>query len=481
MKFLQKISPWIISIIVLGSLLFVVDDALGAKDRAEVEMSAATDVFLPMTVKSYPWITSFGAQARDFGDAGETALAREAGLNWVRLDAFHWGDIEPTNTNPSGFNWSAVDEATLQAASENGMQVIGIIRDTPDWAQKIKPYACGAISEAAIPEFAGFVQEVVKRYSKPPFNVKHWEIWNEPDVVYSPELGFNSVFGCWGDASQTYYGGVYYGEMLNAIYPAIKAADPKSQVGIGGLLLDCDPTQDSNCHSGRFLNGLIRKTGIQERGDNFDFISFHGYAPYSSADGLSLDENSDKWGHRGGVVLGKLDYIRYVLGQYGLDKPIFHTEGALLCPEYNPADCASPGADFEEAQADYVVWLFVRNLAHDVDVTIWYEFQGPGWRNGGLLDETQSPKPAYDALKFLTRELVDSTYVGRVTTPPNVNGYEFARNDKKIWVLWSPDELDHTVTLPSTAQKAFDKYGTEITIAANKITVNSPVYVEFPR
>ena len=204
MKFLQKISPWIISIIVLGSLLFVVDDALGAKDRAEVEMSAATDVFLPMTVKSYPWITSFGAQVKDFGDAGETALAREAGLNWVRLDAFHWGDIEPTNTNPSGFNWSAVDEATLQVASENGMQVIGIIRDTPDWAQKIKPYACGAISEAAIPEFAGFVQEVVKRYSVPPYNVKHWEIWNEPDIVYSPELGFNSVFGCWGDASQTY-------------------------------------------------------------------------------------------------------------------------------------------------------------------------------------------------------------------------------------------------------------------------------------
>jgi hypothetical protein len=270
--------------------------------------------------------------------------------------------------------------------------------------------------------------------------------------------------------------------MLNIIYPVIKSADPKAQVGIGGLLLDCDPTFDSNCHSGKFLKGIIRETGIQVRGDNFDFISYHGYTPYAgSTGGLSLDENSPKWKHRGGVVLGKLDYIRFVLGKFGLDKPVFHTEGALICPEYNPTLCDPPGSDFFESQADYVVWLYVRNWAHDVDVTIWYQFQGPGWRYGGLLDDTQSPKPAYNALKFLTQELHSSTYTGRVFEDTDVAGYQFSKNDMRVWVLWSPDENPHTVSLPTNAIRAFDKYGVEIAITANQITVNSPVYIELPR
>ena len=165
-----------------------------------------------------------------------------------------------------------------------------------------------------------------------------------------------------------------------------------------------------------------------------------------------------------------------------MEKPIYHTEGALLCHEFNTTDCDPPGNDFYEAQADYVVWLFVRNWANDVDATIWYEFQGPGWRHGGLLDGTQSPKPAYDALQFLTQELQDATYTGRVLEGTAVNGYAFSRNDKKIWVLWSPDEEPHTVTLPLTAKRAFDKYGVEVPIPPGKqVTVNNPLYVEFPK
>ena len=179
-------------------------------------------------------------------------------------------------------------------------------------------------------------------------------------------------------------------------------------------------------------------------------------------------------------MLGKLDYIREKLRTFGLEKPIFHTEGALLCPETNPTDCNPPGGDFEQSQADYVVWLYVRNWANDVDVTIWYEFMGHGWRYSGLLDGAQSPKPAYDALKFLTQELGRATYIGRVLEDTAVDGYEFSRDSGKVWVLWSPDEVNHTVGIPSSAQKAYDKYGVEIPITANQITVNSPVYIEFP-
>lgn len=475
----------VIALIFIGFLGFVTvyfsGKALGADQEITAESAAESSIYLPIAVNNSPWEAAFGSQVSSFNYPNMANLAFESGIQWVRMDVFQWGKIEPTNTSAAGYKWSEVDEASLIAASQNGMKVIGIIRNTPSWAQKISPYSCGAISQAALPEFANFVRDLVKRYSVPPYNVHHWEIWNEPDIVYSPELGFDSVFGCWGDASQTFYGGEYYGAMLNVIYPAIKNAAPHAQLGIGGLLLECDPTADKTCHTGKFLEGIIRKSGIQERGDNFDFISYHGYTPYSSVHGLSLDENNTNWKHRGGVVLGKLDYIRDLLQSYGLAKPIFHTEGALLCPEYNVADCTPPGSDFEEKQADYVVWLFVRNWASGVDATIWYEFQGPGWRYGGLLDGTQNPKPAYNALKFLTQELKGASYVKPVLENTAVKGYEFLRTDKKVWVIWSPDEKNHTVTIPSTAQRIYNKYGVEIPITSSQITVNSPIYVELPR
>jgi len=477
MKIISKKPSWLLFGLILGiSLTFITGEASGARVKNE---NAVTVVYLPLTVNNYPWITSFGTQVSDFNNPGETNLAIDAGLQWARMDAFHWGKIEPQNTNAAGYQWSAVDEASLITASENGIQVIGIIRDTPDWAQKNPPYSCGAINQTALPEFVNFVRELVKRYSVQPYNVKYWEIWNEPDV--EPSLvSANSVFGCWGNDQDAYYGGGYYSQMLNKVYPAIKSVDSTAKVGIGGLLLDCDPTKDRKCRSGKFFEGLIR-SGLPNYGANFDFVSFHGYTPYSSTGGLSLDENHPKWSHRGGIVLGKLDYLRDVMEKYGIDKPILHTEGALTCSELNPTDCDPPGSDFFEAQADYVVWLFVRNWANDVDATIWYQFEGPGWRYSGLLDGTQSPKPAYNALKFLTQELRFATYQGRVLENTDTAGYEFSKDDMKVWVLWSPDENPHTVSLPTNAMRAFDKYGVEIPITANQITVNSPVYIELPR
>jgi len=444
--------------------------------------SLATKTYLPVAVNNYPWVTSYGTQLQGFSNPNVTNLASQSGVNWVRIDAFDWSQIEPNNTNPSGYNWNAVDEASLKEASENGMNIIAIIRNTPSWAQKNPPYACGPIIESALPEFADFVREVVKRYSVPPYNIKYWELGNEPDVVRAPELGFNPVFGCWGDASQNNYGGEYYGEMLNHVYPAIKSADPKSNVGIGGLLLNCDPTFDKSCKPGKFFNGILRNGIGGVRGSNFDFVSFHGYAPYGGPGaGLRLDENDPNWSHRGGVVLGKIDYLRNQMGIYGVNKPIFHTEGALLCPEYDTQNCDSPDNKFFESQADYVIWLFIRNWANDVEATIWYEFQGPGWRYGGLIDGTQTPKHAYNSLKFLTQVLDSASYAGRVLQNTNVAGYEFMTNVKKIWVLWSPDENPHSVLLPSNVEKAFDKYGNIISTSGNQITVKSPVYVEFPR
>jgi hypothetical protein len=414
-----------------------------------------------------------GVQMQRLDRTQDLDRAADGGAYWLRFDAFDWDSIEPERTTPPTYHWTAVDEAGLERAADQGLEVIATVKFTPAWAQKLPGEYCGPIREDALDEYAQFLTALVLRYSAPPYNIRYWELGNEPDV--DPKfVEPRAVYGCWGDENDPYYGGGYYAEMLKAAYPAIKRADSQAQVLIGGLLLDCDPTDPppgQDCKPARFLEGILRNGG----GSFFDIVSFHGYAHYDGT--LQGDVAHPYWAGRGGVVLGKIDFLREVMATYGIDKPLLHTEGALLCHPSSPY-CQPPDPAFYEAQADYVAWLFVRNWAEGVIGTIWYQFEGPGWRQGGLLDDEQQPKPAYHALKFLSQELANAKYGLALNRYPMLQGYEFSAPGGQIWVLWSPDGQPHAIDLPAGMHKVYDKYGTDITSESNTITVQSPIYVE---
>jgi hypothetical protein len=439
-----------------------------------VQNSGAMTVYVPLAVRDFPAPPSqFGVQMHGIRDSHGLTYAVGADVHWVRFNAFYWDVIEPSDTDPSSYNWDAVDETSLRNAAENGMGVIAVVKFTPAWAQKLPGIYCGPIKEDALDDFAEFLTAVVERYSVAPYNVRYWELGNEPDV--DPSLvPPHSQFGCWGDRDDEYYGGGTYAEMLKVAYPAIKAADPRAQVVLGGLLLDCDPThppEGRSCVSGKFMEGILMNGG----GDYFDVVSFHGYPPYTGS--LQLDEHHPNWEARGGMVLGKVDFLRELMARYGVDKPLLHTEGSLNCPEWSD-HCNPPGDAFYEAQADYVVWLFVRNWANGLLGTTWFTLEGPGWRYVGMLDENQEPKPAYEAFDFLTTELGDAKYEGGVIRYPHLRGYGFRTSEKRIWVLWAPDEVDHTISLPADVTQVLDKYGNDRTPSGGTLTVSSPIYVE---
>ena len=337
-------------------------------------------------------------------------------------------------------------EQELSGLSELGIESIVIVRGTPYWAQKIKGATCGPIKEEKVIVFSQFMYELVERLSAPPYNVKYWELGNEPDVDAVLFVGSNAPYGCWGDAEDEYYGGGYYAEMLKSVSPAIKAADSHAKVLLGGLLLDCDPTnppENTDCKPVKFLEGVLRNGG----GQYFDIVSFHGYPAY--IDERITDEVALSWDKRGGIVLGKADYLREILNTYGVEKPLYHTEGALICPEWNPKDCNPPGEDFYDKQANYVVWMFVRNWATGISGTIWYMFEGQGWRYGGLLgSDVNNPKPAYRAFQFLTKILSGATFIRRVEDFPGFNVYDFVNLEQEIWVVWTPDEQPRLFVLP---------------------------------
>ncbi len=421
----------------------------------------------------------YGTESHNLAFQASGQLIQDSGLNLIRHNALRWHKIEEIEGER---NWDAAadTEEFLITASANGLDTILIVRGTPAWAQLVDGSSCGPIKPEKLAAFRDFMVAAVNRYSAPPYNVNYWELGNEPDVdpsVVKPK----SVFGCWGDDDDPYYGGGYYAEMLKTVYPAIKEVDPEAKVLLGGLLLDCDPVfppAGEECGSGNFFGGVLRNGG----GNFFDIVSFHAYPYYSGPSygfpSLYYDDQHPKWGDRGGVVLGKVQFIRQVMDTYSVDKPIFHTEGSLLCHPQNKIDCDPPGDGFFEAQADYLIRLYVRNFANGVSGTFWYQFEGPGWRLGGLLDDDQNPKPAFNALIALTDKLSGTTLSGSVTQFEGIEGYEFNSDKKTVWVLWSPDEVDILVDPPPNLSVAYDKYGNEITPGGTGITVNSPVFFE---
>ena len=438
--------------------------------------SVQTVAFLPLVYKNHPPpLPIFGVQMMSVDNAHGLQKAVEGGVHWVRYDAFKWDQIEPLQTTPASYEWQAVDETSLLNAYDNDLTVLATVLYAPLWAQKYPGSACGPIDDSQLDRYAAFLSAVVQRYKDPPYNVKYWELGNEPDtkIVYQ-----RRVYGCWGETGQATFGGEAYGEMLNVAYPAIKAADPEAQVLIGGLLLDCDPADPpagKTCASARFLEGILDAGA----GDAFDVVSFHAYAHWNGT--RVVDEDNPAWQARGGVVQGKAHYLRELMQRYGIDKPLMLTEGSLLYPQNDGGTWTPPGATFYDAQADYVVQLYVRNWADEIEATVWFRIEGPGWRYGGLLDELQNPKPVYHAYRFLTQELGDAWYEGPVTRYANLKGYAFGTPDKQIWVLWPPQQSIRTVDLPASVTRVYDKLGQDVTPAGTILTLAGPVYVEMAR
>jgi hypothetical protein len=397
------------------------------------------------------------------------SLAQAAKVHWIRRNGLFWADVEPA---PGERHWQAVVEleAELQAAYRAGLQTILIVHHTPAWAQGTSGVPCGPIAPDDLDDLAQFMTEVVTRYKDPPYGVRYWELWNEPDV--DPSLVKpNSPFGCWGDQEDEYYGGEYYAQMLQAVYPAIKAVDPQAQVLIGGLLLDKDPAFDELPNPpGRFMEGILRGGG----GDFFDIVSFHGYAWYDGQLG-DWERQPSSWSARGGMVAGKVDFLRELLSAYGYEKPLMLTEAGLLC-----AGCSTPPpAAFLEAQAAYVPRLYIRNIALGLPATIWYTLDGPGWRHTGLLDKEQQPRPAYKTFSAMTTLLADADYLRPIEDWGGIVGYAFEHSKGETWVLWSPDNTSVRIPVPAGLQRAYDLTGNPLKLHGNELDVGfHPIYLE---
>jgi hypothetical protein len=388
--------------------------------------------------------------------------AVQGGSYWVRFDAFDWDLIEPVFSTPPVYHWEMVDEASLLNAAQSGLNLIAMVRYAPAWAQKVPGSTCGPIKSEAFGRWANFLSSLVNRYKKPPYNIKFWELGNEPDT---PVWQGKSVFGCWGEVNDPFFGGQYFGQMLQIAYPAIKAADSQAQVLLGGLLMDNPDVAATN--TGRFLEGILLGGG----GPFFDALSFHCYSYFGGAAGRMSNSH---WPGSVTSIPEKTSFIKNILNQYGLgSKTLMNTEAALYCDDDSP-ECL-------KTQAVFAVRAYVDGLALGLQSVVYYAMK-TDYRGLGLLRANGTPRPSYQAYKTASSFLKNTRYLQPAAGyPTGIEGHSFlTRQNTLLDVIWSADGTGKTVLLPA-GTSAFDFNGAPLTPVAGAITVDyGPVYLQQP-
>ena len=387
----------------------------------------------------------------------------QAGAGWLRVP-LEWAPIEPDNVSPENFQWPATLDAQLVQASAKNIQVILTLKGNPSWAAT---YPSGPIDKVDISELVEFMESAVARYSVPPYTVKYWEIYNEPDNERASRATHDG--GGWGYFGET--PGEYV-DVLAALYQPLKAVDPQVQIVFGGLAYD-------GWESGfteNFLDRVLRKGG----GPYFDVMNFHYFPAFRK-----------NWEPYGTDIIGKANYLRNKVTSFGVYKSYICTE---TCMHSNESHGGS-----DELQSRYVVQVFARSKEADLDMTNWWWLLDDRINvvKCGFFDLQGEPKPAYDAYRTLSRQMSSTQYVRSIdpgeTGSDEIEAYGFVTPDgsSPIIVAWTNDESTHQVSLETDQLVMVDKYGDGTTIkdgddgaVDGHVLVSlgpSPVYLRFQR
>jgi hypothetical protein len=481
---MMSVSFWrtLLALLILSALALVSPSGVATSARPTAPGAHTTYLPLVQNSRSMP----FGVQP-DRGQLAKAIMverARELGVQWTRLDMAFWRDLQPTRGAPYNVAALAQFERDLDGAVAAGLTPMVVILGSPPWATINQPYptSCGAIRADRFADFAALLEWLAARYKD---RVDYWEIGNEPDI--DPSLVKpDEVFGCWGDIKDFYYGGEHYGKMLKAVAPAIRRANPRAKIMLGGLALLTPKTPEP--HMGKpenFFEGILRSGA----GDSFDIVTFHSY-PWFSSRPLDYDYDADTqgpWKLLGGYTLGKAKFLRTLMAKYGVaDKPLFLNETALTCAMPPEGPCPGVGPGFDRSQANFLVRMLTRGWAAGIQQFSWFTLDWPGFRSGSLLDKQYNPRLVYTAYQTFIAQTSPSDQPVRVYSydrdDVSVETYRFTKGSILVDVLWGKDLSTYYVKAPPGFIKAYDQFGEELPRLGPYLPVSfSAIYIQHQR
>ena len=225
----------------------------------------ALPALAPAAASAYLPPGFIGVSPQSAATAKDFRLMQRARVGSVRVP-LNWAAVESDDPEYFPADWSNFDHE-LELAAEARLRLLPFVYGSPDWV---------ALSWNELPvstawqrrAWARFLREAVARYGPegefweehpdlPFLPIHRWEIWNEENIV---------TFSGEPDP-------VEYARLIRVSGRALHAADPYSQVLIGGLFgrpLQIPP----NVASGNYLNRLYRAGNVRPY---FDGVALHPY------------------------------------------------------------------------------------------------------------------------------------------------------------------------------------------------------------
>lgn len=431
-------------------------------------------------------VAALGNRVRSDEIPAAVQLMREAGVQWQREELF-WHEVQKEPGGP--FDWDGNAEGfynydlAIDAQARAGVRLLGLLDYNPAWFKGKNPRP-----EEWIADWGAFVYNAVARYGRDRGQIKHWELWNEPNLArYGYESGLYTVED--------------FVRILEVGRAAAKAADPEAQIVMGGLAsIWSEPPSQFHYDYFDYLERVGQLGGWQ----HVDILAIHPYRPDVPEGEAWRRDQSLTFGQE----MARLDAI---LATYG-PKPVWFTELGWS------TNSRWPGVDLD-TQAFYLIRAYMLAIAHpSVEKVFWYDFRNdtqpgapyerPVYDRGevefhyGLLNRTYPldpsrgdlRKPAFLAFRTMTQMLGGLTLQqvardGNTPGEPGVHWYRFAGVGRRVDVLWRTADAAPTFTVECGCREAVVRawngqvrhliYSADGRLALRADEVGAPFFVEY--
>lgn len=328
----------------------------------------------------------YGFQAQMYGVNQQQVLnlVRGAGFGWVKQQV-RWMDVEP---NPGSFNWGALDSA-VNLANASGVKVLFSVVAAPSWA---------SVPNGSYPknpqDFANLMSAMASHFKG---KVQAYEIWNEEN--FAREVGPGNI-----NAGN-------YVQLLQAAYPAIKAADPNALVVSGAPT----PTgvNDPNIAERdlTYLQQMYQyQGGVVKR--YFDVLGAHNEPYWNPPDQTVANHTNPSYANDPSFFFRQVeDYRNLMVANGDGNKQIWETEIGYDANPQAPAGYSGWTVS-DQQQASYLVQLFQYARAHYPwlgAIFVWnLNFQAVVPQSDekwgfGVMNADLTPRPAYSALAAMPK------------------------------------------------------------------------------
>jgi hypothetical protein len=379
-----------------------------------------------------------------------SAAASEAGAGYTRI-TFQWDVIQPGGVG----DWKPanVPDPFIDAELAAGREVVAVLMGTPAWAA-----ADGSGSPKAVPDMSYwefFVRRMAQQYQG---RIRHWIIWNQPDV---PEVTHPG--NTWAGGVEDYY------RLLKTAYLAIKDVDPTLQVHVGGLTYFWDQERGQRQYLDRLLEIIVADPEAPAHSYYFDAVAYHLYFhPRQTLD-----------------ILGE---VQGMLGAHGVMAKDIWINQTNAPPSEDPLSPSTAAPGFRvslEEQRAFVIQEFALAFAGGANRVAFYKLRDdadrpPSAQPYGLLRADDSRRPAFDAYQVVTAYLRDFRAV-QWQHVGDVYAVTFDRGGTTTTVLWTMSRTATRFTINAIAPQAtlVDEVGNTSTLNATggTYTVELPAAV----